>query len=414
MKIVLVAGARPNYMKIAPIYWAVRRASQPGLEVEIVHTGQHYDAALSDEFFRDLDLPPPVVNLGVGSDSHAKQTSKVMVGFESVLEERRPDAVVVVGDVNSTAACSLVTAKAYGTGPDGQGRPLLAHVEAGLRSGDRAMPEEVNRLVTDAISDLLFTTSKDADENLLREGVDADKIVRVGNTMIDSMLRSLPRAEAVELPAAMSSAAERSSFGLCTLHRPSNVDHPETLIGIVDALREIGSSTPLFLPLHPRTRARLDRFGLRLPDGATISEPTTGVFTIEPLSYLQMLRAQRLASFVLTDSGGLQEETTALNIPCVTLRENTERPITITEGTNVLAGTSREGILRGLDEALARAERGESRVPDLWDGGAGERILDALVGRWRGAEAWRRTRPTNRRGAENPEVAPRLLTTPPG
>lgn len=389
MKIVLVAGARPNYMKIAPIYWALSKRETPDVEVEIVHTGQHYDPALSDDFFRDLGLPAPAVNLGAGSGSHAEQTAKVMTGFERVLSRSRPDVVIVVGDVNSTAACSLVTAKAYGDAPDGKGRPRLAHVEAGLRSGDRGMPEEVNRLVTDAISDLLFTTSPDADENLLREGVAADKIHRVGNTMIDSVLRSLPRAEVAELPRAMEVASSSSGFGLCTLHRPSNVDTRETLAGILEALHEIARTRPLFLPLHPRTRARIESF--RLDDGlheaAPTETPRRGICIIEPLSYLQMLRAQRSAAFVLTDSGGLQEETTALGVPCVTIRENTERPITIIEGTNVLAGTSRDGILRSLEEARRKAVNGV-RVPEGWDGHAGARIVKAL-----GIETPSRTRP---------------------
>lgn len=379
MKVLLVAGARPNYMKIAPIHWAISDVGRADVRAEIIHTGQHYDPALSDDFFRDLGLPAPAVNLGVGSGSHAEQTAKVMIGFERVLRERRPDVVIVVGDVNSTAACSLVTAKAYGDTPDGTGRPLLAHVEAGLRSGDRAMPEEINRLMTDAISDLLLTTSKDADDNLLREGIPGEKIVRVGNTMIDSVLRSLPQAEAVELPTAMEKSAAGRGFGLCTLHRPSNVDDCERLVGILDALQEISRTRPLFLPLHPRTRARLESFGLgrrlREPRGAEV--PSHGLFSVEPLSYLQMLRAQRRAAFVLTDSGGIQEETTALGVPCVTIRENTERPITITEGTNVLAGTSRDGILRSLFEAQRKAADG-ARIPEGWDGRAGARILAAL------------------------------------
>ena len=377
MKLLLVAGARPNYMKIAPIYWASRETTAD-VDVEIVHTGQHYDPALSDDFFRDLDLPAPSANLGVGSGSHAEQTAKVMMGFEALLAERKPDVVVVVGDVNSTAACSLVTAKAYGCAPDGLGRPLLAHVEAGLRSRDRTMPEEVNRIVTDALSDVLFTTSADADANLRAEGIPDERIDRVGNTMIDSVLRSRAAAESATLPGAMEAT---HTFGLCTLHRPSNVDDRTVLARILDALREIAGTTPLFLPLHPRTRERLERFDLatRLAPLDPTEAPTAGLYAVPPLGYLQMLRAQGRAAFVLTDSGGIQEETTALGVPCVTIRENTERPITITEGTNVLAGTTHDGIVRALDEAREKAAAG--RCPDLWDGRAGRRILDAIVRR---------------------------------
>ncbi len=395
MKLLLVAGARPNYMKIAPIYWACNETAAE-VDVEIVHTGQHYDPALSEDFFRDLDLPTPSANLGVGSGSHAAQTARVLVGFEALLAERKPDVVVVVGDVNSTAACSLVTAKAYGCAPDGLGRPLLAHVEAGLRSRDRAMPEEVNRIVTDALSDVLFTTSADADANLQAEGIPGDRIDRVGNTMIDSVLRSRAAAETVTLPGSM----ERTpTFGLCTLHRPSNVDDRTVLARILDALREIAGTTPLFLPLHPRTRERIERFdlGAHLTPLDPADPPAAGLYAVPPLGYLQMLRAQGRAAFVLTDSGGIQEETTALGIPCVTIRENTERPITITEGTNVLAGTTRDGIVRALDDARTKAAAG--RCPELWDGRAGRRILDALVRRR--AAAGSPARMTARAGQES-------------
>lgn len=382
MKILLVAGARPNYMKIAPIYWAIEAAGQQDLSAVIIHTGQHYDAALSDDFFRDLGLPKPAVNLAVGSGTHATQTAKVMTGFENVLETNPADIVIVVGDVNSTAACALVTAKAYGCTPSGSGRPLLVHVEAGLRSRDRAMPEEVNRLVTDALSDVLLTTSADADENLIAEGIPTEKISRVGNTMIDSLLRSLEAAEEERLPSAMEMAAERGGYALATLHRPSNVDHRETLQGILEALDEIAQTTPIFIPLHPRTRARVEGFGLEtyLKPLSAAGSDARGIFVIEPLGYLQMLRAQKKSALVLTDSGGLQEETTALGVPCVTIRENTERPITVTEGSNVLAGTSREGILRALVEARQKVANG-TRTPDLWDGRAGKRIVTDLLNR---------------------------------
>lgn len=373
LEIVLVAGARPNFMKIAPIYHALREHAADHVTVAIVHTGQHYDARMSDDFFRDLRLPEPDVNLGVGSASHAEQTARVMTGFERVLTERRPDVVVVVGDVNSTAACALVTSKidwparpaARAAAP--RRRPLLVHVEAGLRSRDRAMPEEINRLVTDAIADLLLTTCRDADENLVAEGVPADKIRFVGNPMIDSLRRSLATAD--RCPILDRLRVTPRSYGLCTLHRPSNVDDPRVLGDILAALGEIAARTQILLPMHPRTRARIDGFGLA---------PAAGIRVLEPLSYVEMLKTTKEAAFVLTDSGGVQEETTALGVPCVTLRENTERPVTITEGSNVLAGVSRAGIVAGLREALDKTSRG-TRVPELWDGRAGERIAAALI-----------------------------------
>lgn len=379
LEIVLVAGARPNFMKIAPIYWALREHAADHVAVTIVHTGQHYDARMSDDFFRDLRLPAPEVNLGVGSASHAEQTARVMTGFERVLLERRPDVVVVVGDVNSTAACALVTSKMDCEPRPGRRRraaarrPILVHVEAGLRSGDRAMPEEINRLVTDAISDLLLTTCRDADENLRAEGIPNAKIRFVGNPMIDSLRRSLASADASPVLARLGVAA--GTYGLCTLHRPSNVDDRGTLGGILAALRDIAAQTPMLLPLHPRTASRIESFGFDTgPD----------IRVLDPLSYLEMLKVTKEAAFVLTDSGGVQEETTALGVPCVTLRENTERPVTITEGTNVLAGVSRGGIVAGLAEARRKAARG-GRVPELWDGRAGERIAATLVAAGEGA-----------------------------
>jgi len=388
-KILLVAGARPNYMKIAPIHWAFTRTGASGLDLEIVHTGQHYDASLSDDFFRDLELPAPSVNLAVGSGSHAEQTAKVMVGFERVLAEKRPAMVVVVGDVNSTAACAMVTAK---TQYDGGAQPLLLHVEAGLRSRDRTMPEEVNRIVTDALSDVCFTTCRDADANLLAEGVPAERIRFVGNPMIDSLRRCLGRAQGATLLSDL--GLRPGAFGLCTLHRPSNVDRREVLGEILDALGAIAADTPILLPLHPRTRRRIETFALgdRLRELSRTERerPRHGLLAIEPLSYFEMLQAMQYAGFVLTDSGGIQEETTALGVPCVTLRDNTERPVTIAEGTNVLAGTTRAGILQGLAGARRKAAR-STRRPALWDGRAGERILAvlrALAGgaRGRGAE----------------------------
>jgi UDP-N-acetylglucosamine 2-epimerase (non-hydrolysing) len=377
--VLLVAGARPNYMKIAPIWWAMREHASRRFTPLIVHTGQHYDDSMSGAFFRDLDLPQPHVNLGVGSASHAVQTARVMAGFEEVLLSTRPQMVVVVGDVNSTAACALVTAKIDLGGNGRPVRPLLAHVEAGLRSHDRDMPEEVNRVVADALSDVLFTTCGDAGDNLAREGLPAERVRFVGNPMIDSLRRCLAAAEG-------SAVLERLGltgvqFGLCTLHRPSNVDRPDVLANLLGTLAEIAADVPVVLPLHPRTRERIQRFGLAeriaFVDGAGRAVPSRGLVGVEPLSYLDMLQALRSAAFVLTDSGGIQEETTALRVPCVTLRENTERPVTITEGTNVLAGVERGAVLAALAEAQRKAANG-ARVPALWDGRAGMRIVTAL------------------------------------
>jgi len=378
-KIMLVAGARPNYMKIAPIYWALSAHARGLFDVDLVHTGQHYDASLSEDFFRDLQLPNPSVNLGVGSGSHATQTAKVMIGFEQVLLGRRPDIVVVVGDVNSTAACALVASKVYYDTCVGRGRPMVAHIEAGLRSRDWLMPEEVNRVVTDALSDVLFTTCQDAAANLAAEGITAERIHFVGNPMIDSLRCCSDAATRSRLLDDL--GLRDRPFGLCTLHRPSNVDHPEVLEEILAAIADIAAELPVLLPLHPRTRARIHQYGLweRL---AALSPPVRqppqhGISALEPLSYLEMLQAMQAAKFVLTDSGGVQEETTALGVPCVTLRANTERPVTITDGTNVLAGTSRQGISSGLTAALRKTAAG-APLPELWDGRAGERIVETL------------------------------------
>jgi UDP-N-acetylglucosamine 2-epimerase (non-hydrolysing) len=379
-KVLLVAGARPNYMKIAPIWWAMRERAADRFAPVLVHTGQHYDDSMSGAFFRDLGLPEPGINLGVGSGSHAVQTARVMTGFEEVLLAERPAAVVVVGDVNSTAACALVTSKIDLGGNGRPARPVLAHVEAGLRSRDRDMPEEVNRVVADALSDVLFTTCRDAGANLLAEGLPADRIRFVGNPMIDSLRRCLAAAGDSGLLERLG-LAERG-FGLCTLHRPSNVDHAGVLERLLDTLAEIAADIPVLLPLHPRTRERIARFGLgeRIASLARTVRgvPSRGIVGIEPLTYLEMLQALRAAAFVLTDSGGIQEETTALGVPCVTLRENTERPVTIEQGTNVLAGVERGAMLDGLREARRKAAHG-ARVPELWDGRAGERIVAALA-----------------------------------
>jgi UDP-N-acetylglucosamine 2-epimerase (non-hydrolysing) len=393
MKVLLVAGARPNYMKIAPIYWAIARGAADTLDVEVVHTGQHYDASMSDDFFRDLHLPRPSVNLEVGSGSHGEQTAKVLLGFERVLQDKRPGIVVVVGDVNSTAACALAAAKLYYPGADPLPRPHIAHVEAGLRSRDQMMPEEVNRIVTDAVCDILLTTCREADANLQAEGVPAERIYFVGNPMIDSLLSCLDRARACRLLDDL--GLRERPFGLCTLHRPSNVDQAPVLAEILAALNQIAADTPILLPLHPRTRARIASFGLEsqiVHLESRRAAPARGLIALEPLSYLDMLSAMMAAGFVLTDSGGIQEETTALGVPCVTLRENTERPVTITEGTNVLAGTTRAGIVDGLAAARHKTARA-ARVPERWDGRAGERIVEVLCA------VAREARPVGRAGA---------------
>jgi UDP-N-acetylglucosamine 2-epimerase (non-hydrolysing) len=361
LKILNIVGARPNFMKIAPIYAEMkRRASE--FEPLIVHTGQHYDAAMSDSFFDDLGLPKPNVYLGVGSASHAVQTAKIMTEFEPVALAHKPDWVLVVGDVNSTIACALVCAK-LGI--------KVAHVEAGLRSRDRSMPEEINRILTDSISDLLLTPSADADENLKAEGIAPEKIRLVGNVMIDSLRDHLTRAE---------SSAVRDDLGLTekkyavlTLHRPSNVDGRETFSGILEALLNISKEIPIVFPAHPRTKAKIAEFGF------AEKIENSNLKVIEPLGYLDFLRLYSGARLVLTDSGGLQEETTVLGIPCLTLRENTERPITMEMGTNQLVGVGREKI---ESAALGILQNKSSityyKIPPLWDGKTAPRICDAL------------------------------------
>jgi UDP-N-acetylglucosamine 2-epimerase (non-hydrolysing) len=363
IKVINVVGARPNFMKAAPVFGAMRRRPAEFRPL-LIHTGQHYDPRMSGDFFRDLNLPEPDAHLGVGSGTHAEQTAEVMRRFEPVVLEHRPDWVVVVGDVNSTLACALVCAKL---------RVRVAHVEAGLRSRDRSMPEEINRLLTDQIADLLLTPSADADENLLAEGVPTERIRLVGNVMIDSLLAQLPRAESSRVREEL--GVEGRDYAVVTLHRPSNVDDARTLARVMSALARVAESLPVVFPAHPRTRARIDEFGLREE-----IERAGRVRLIEPLGYLDFLRLFSGASLVLTDSGGLQEETTALGIPCLTLRENTERPVTVTHGTNRVVGTDAEGIASAAREALDSARASEPRrVPPLWDGRTAERILDALL-----------------------------------
>jgi UDP-N-acetylglucosamine 2-epimerase (non-hydrolysing) len=348
-------------MKVAPIVEAMRRRKREFAPL-VVHTGQHYDAQMSDAFFRDLALPEPDVYLGVGSGSHAVQTGAVMQLFEPVVLRERPDWVLVVGDVNSTLACALVCSK-IGI--------KVAHVEAGLRSRDRTMPEEINRIVTDQVADLLLTPSPDADRNLAAEGIPQERIRLVGNVMIDSLFANLRRAESSEIRRQL--GLEQRRYATLTLHRPSNVDDLNSFTRILDALEVISDRLPIVFPAHPRTRERIRDFGLsqRFAEHENIR-------MIEPLGYLDFLRLYSGATLVLTDSGGIQEETTALSIPCLTLRENTERPITVEMGTNNIVGTSTEKIIEAAMDVL-NGEGREAKLPPLWDGRTADRILGALL-----------------------------------
>jgi UDP-N-acetylglucosamine 2-epimerase (non-hydrolysing) len=360
MKLICIAGARPNFMKIAPLMDAFRR--RPEVSALLVHTGQHYDEKMSDLFFRQLCIPKPDVNLEVGSGSHAVQTADIMRRFEPVVLAEKPDAVLVVGDVNSTIACGLVAVKL--------GVPLV-HVEAGLRSFDRTMPEEINRVLTDAISDVLFCTEQSGIENLQNEGMPADRMHLVGNVMIDTLVRNRQRAEQSAILDELKVADRR--YALVTLHRPSNVDHADVLEGLLGAFAEIGGSVPVIFPIHPRTRRMLKT-------GAATLE-NAGIRLVEPLGYFDFLKLVAHALVVLTDSGGIQEETTILGVPCLTLRDNTERPITVTMGTNRLVGTKPEAILTAYRDV---AQNGAPRtaVPPLWDGKAAERIAHILMERF--------------------------------
>jgi UDP-N-acetylglucosamine 2-epimerase (non-hydrolysing) len=353
----LIAAARPNFMKVAPLYHAL--AQQSWCSTRIVHTGQHYDANMSDAFFRDLRLPTPDFHLEVGSGSHAQQTAGVMTAYEKVCEQDRPDWTIVVGDVNSTAACAMVAAKLWIS---------VVHLEAGLRSRDRRMPEEINRLVTDAISDVLWTPSPDADENLLREGVAAERIDRVGNIMIDSYEMMQPQIAADPGPARF--GLQPGGYAVVTLHRPSNVDDAGTLGNLMQQMLAISARLPLLFAVHPRTRKKLEEFRL-WPS----LQAASGIRLTDPLGYVEFMALVRAARAVVTDSGGVQEESTYLGIPCLTLRENTERPITVTQGTNRLVAAS--GLAQSLDVVLADRWPTGSR-PDLWDGQAATRCVAAL------------------------------------
>ncbi len=365
--VICVVGARPNFMKMAPILRAFA-ANVPAIPSLLIHTGQHYDKDMNDKLFEDLRLPRPDINLEVGSGSHAVQTAEVMRRFEPVIDSHKPSCVLVVGDVNSTLACALVAVK--------KGIPAV-HVEAGLRSYDRKMPEEINRVLTDQIADLLYTTERSAEANLVREGIDVERIRFVGNVMIDSLLhnREFARPPSDVIAAAghePKMIASSDGYGVITLHRPSNVDNRENLVQLLGVLSDISRQLPLVFAMHPRTRANIERFGLQhlLENSRLIVLP--------PQGYLEMVGLMAGARIVLTDSGGLQEETTALGVPCLTLRENTERPITVEQGTNTMVGRNIEAIRREAAEILAgRGKQG--RVPELWDGRTAERIANDLA-----------------------------------
>ncbi len=364
MLIYLVAGARPNFMKIAPIVRALQ--AQQALSFKIIHTGQHYDREMNDVFFEELGIPQPDVFMAAGGGSHAQQTAKIMVAFEELCVNERPAAVLVVGDVNSTLACSIVAKK--------QNIPV-AHVEAGLRSGDMSMPEEINRLVTDSISDWFFVTEPSAMEHLRREGKPDAAVHYVGHVMVDNVLYQADKlahadTSGFETAAYKADRKEKGErYGVVTLHRPSNVDDAETFTRIAGALRDISAELPLIFPVHPRTRANLDKFGIDLGPNITLAGPQ---------AYMAFLNLWKDAAVVLTDSGGLQEETTALGVPCVTIRENTERPVTVDEGSNVLAGTDPGKIMLEARRVL-RGEGKQGRRPELWDGRAAERIVAILA-----------------------------------
>jgi UDP-N-acetylglucosamine 2-epimerase (non-hydrolysing) len=354
-KIIHIVGARPNFMKAAPVYFALQ--NHAGIHQLLVHTGQHYDEQMSEIFFRQLGMPKPDLNLEVGSASHAEMTARIMVAFEKVALEEKPDLLLVYGDVNSTIACALVAKKL---------QISVAHVEAGLRSCDRGMPEEINRILTDSISDLFFTTSREADELLLSTGVPREAIHFVGNGMIDTLLRLLPQAAAPDL----GSGWDKTRYGLITLHRPSNVDDPEKLRRLLETLSSIGQEIDLVFPVHPRTQARFRE----------VAGAEEGLILCEPLGYLEFLWLQQNATLVITDSGGVQEETTWLGVPCLTMRENTERPVTVSEGTNQLIGNDLERLQAEVAKIL-RGEAKKGRVPEYWDGKAGERTA-SIIEEW--------------------------------
>jgi len=376
VRVVCIVGARPNFMKIAPIM-RVFNSEGSGIDARLLHTGQHYDAEMKAAFFDQLGIPEPDVDLGVGSGTHAQQTSEIMRRFEPELDAWKPDLILVVGDVNSTIACAMVSVK--------KGIPVV-HVEAGLRSYDREMPEEINRVLTDQISELLFTTEKEAENNLAREGIAPERVHFVGNVMIDTLLmnrqKAVPSAQTIaRLEDAKAFLESKEGFALVTLHRPSNVDDPATLKCLLETLAEVSRTVPVIFPVHPRTSARISESGLgKLLDNA-------GIAVLPPLGYLELLGLMEAARVVLTDSGGIQEETTALGVPCITLRENTERPITVTQGTNTIVGSDPQRIMAAFRDVLKTGGKA-GRVPELWDGKAAERIADVI-------RAWANNRNNN-------------------
>ena len=387
MKIVLVAGARPNFMKIAPIIRAIKKHNSKlkttkslrgtkcrgNLEVLLVHTGQHYDLRMSKIFFKDLEIPQPDIYLGVGSGSHGEQTAKVMIAFEKVLLGEKPDLVMVVGDVNSTLAAALCAAKLH---------IPLAHIEAGLRSYDREMPEEINRVVVDVLSDYLFTPTIDANENLKKEGIPKEKIFLVGDVMVDTLLNSKFKIKNLKFNFLRHLNLKSKGYALLTLHRPSNVDNKENFLKILEAVKEISKKIPIVFPVHPRTKKNMEKFGIT----PTHPSPTSGegkkeggIHLIKPLGYLKFLKLMMESRFVLTDSGGMQEETTVLKIPCLTLRDTTERPITIKDGTNTLVGNDTKKIIKEAEKILKNRDSDHFSYPALWDGKAAERIVAVIA-----------------------------------
>ena len=367
MKIINVVGARPNFMKIAPLIGEMRHAS--GISPLLVHTGQHYDEKMSQHFFDDLGIPKPDINLEVGSGSHAQQTGSILQRFEPIVVQEKPDLILVVGDVNSTIACALTAVK-LGV--------RVAHVEAGLRSWDRSMPEEVNRVLTDAISDYLFTTEERAEENLVREGIASEKIFFVGNTMIDSLLQH--KEKAMASPILKDLGLEAKKYCLATLHRPSNVDSKEVLSEICQALTVISETMPIVFPCHPRTRTKIEEWKF-LKDSMTQDQKiggSGGVILCNPVGYLDFMKLMAEATVVITDSGGIQEETSILKVPCLTVRPNTERPVTISHGTNKLIGNKKEDIITETLEIIKNPRTG-NHSPPLWDGKASRRIIDILL-----------------------------------
>ena len=377
MKLLSIAGARPNFMKLASISDAIEHYNNKkpiyytkSIEHIIVHTGQHYDHKMSKSFFEDLGIPKPAINLEVGSGTHAQQTAEIMKRFETVLLRETPDILLVVGDVNSTIACTLVAAKIQYPSEHIRNRPIIVHVEAGLRSFDKEMPEEINRILTDSLSDLLFVTEESAIENLQKEGCQSEKVHFVGNVMIDTLKRHLQKAKKSTIADELNI---NTPFGLITLHRPSNVDHPELLQRLVECFIEISNNLKLIFPIHPRTKNNLDKFGL-MP----LLDHAHNIILLDPLGYLDFLGLINRSVVLLTDSGGIQEETTYLGVPCITIRENTERPITVAEGTNYLIGTDTQKIIETVSLILDGKGK-DSRIPMYWDGKAGDRIIKILA-----------------------------------